>query len=55
MADITMCSGRGCPTKKKKECYRYTAPKGMWQSYFMAVPYDKEKKTCEYYWPTKKV
>ena len=47
-----MCSGNKCPLKKK--CYRHTAPKGMWQSYFTNVPYDKEKKTCEYYWDNKK-
>ena len=52
MADITMCSGEGCP--RKKQCYRYTAPKSnFWQSYFAKVPLRKDKKgkiTCEFFW-----
>ena len=48
MADITMCSGEGCP--KKETCHRYTANKSSWQSYFMEVPYNKEADDCIRYW-----
>jgi hypothetical protein len=48
MADISMCSGEGCP--KKENCYRYTAyANEFMQSYFTEVPL-KEDKTCEWYW-----
>jgi len=46
MADITMCSGKGC--KIKDMCYRYTAPKGMRQSYFFKPPIKDNK--CEMFW-----
>ena len=47
MADIAMCSGKGCPLKER--CYRYTAPVNpIWQSYFTNVPYKNGE--CEYYW-----
>jgi hypothetical protein len=49
MSDITKCSGTGCP--KKSKCFRFTATASEWgQSYFAEVPYDKEKKTCGYFW-----
>ena len=48
MTDISKCRGTDCPLKES--CYRYTAKEGMWQSYIFDVPYDKEKKKCEYYW-----
>lgn len=48
MADISMCEGTECPLKE--ECYRFSAPKSMYQSYFVEVPYDKEQKKCDYYW-----
>lgn len=52
MSDISKCSGEGCPLKE--ECYRFTAPANeFWQSYFTTVPYDKEKKECEYLWKRK--
>jgi hypothetical protein len=47
MADITMCSGLNCPIAEK--CYRYTAPKGMYQSMFMEVPYDHKTTNCKYF------
>lgn len=47
MADITMCDGRYCPLKKK--CYRFTAPKGIYQSYFLETPYDKAFKKCAFF------
>lgn len=46
MADITMCTGDGCPLKEK--CCRFTAEKSEWQSYFLTPPFDG--KTCEIYW-----
>ena len=46
MADITKCSGADCDLKMT--CYRYTAPKGTWQSYFMNPPIKDGE--CEYYW-----
>jgi len=36
MADISMCNGKDCPIKEK--CYRFTAPKGIRQSYFLETP-----------------
>lgn len=65
MPDITMCKGNikeafplsvkvgviknfECPLKET--CYRYKAkPDEYWQSYFVGIPYDKEKKDCEFY------
>lgn len=48
MADITMCSGEGCP--KKDTCYRHTAPQHpMRQSFFAESP-QKEDGECDYYW-----
>jgi len=47
MADITMCSGEGCPVKQK--CKRFTAkPSELWQSWFAAPPIEDGK--CEMYW-----
>lgn len=47
MADITMCSGVGCPARQN--CYRFTAePSKLWQSYFTKVPFDGEE--CEHHW-----
>lgn len=45
MADITMCSGSGCPARNN--CYRFTAePNEFRQSYFLKVPFNGED--CEY-------
>lgn len=55
MADITMCSGKGCPLKEK--CYRFTAVESDYrQSYFVTPPVekDKEKAQCAYFWDNKK-
>jgi hypothetical protein len=47
MADITMCSGEGCPVKQK--CKRFTAiANEHWQSWFAAPPIEDGK--CEMYW-----
>lgn len=51
MADITKCSGEGCPFKEN--CYRYTAPEGYWQSYFMKTPYSDIMNACMHLWPIK--
>lgn len=55
MADITKCSGEGCPIKKL--CYRYNAKDSQRQAYFAEPPFevieqnnDKIKIKCEYYW-----
>ena len=49
MADITKCSGEGCPLKN--ECYRFLAIANQYQqSYFTTVPYNQETKECEYIW-----
>jgi hypothetical protein len=48
MTDITKCKGDGCHVKGT--CYRFTAPKGMWQSYFMNPPIKDGE--CEMYWDT---
>lgn len=48
MADICMCSGKGCPMKDN--CYRHTAPVNEYrQAYFVIVPYNPEKQTCDYF------
>lgn len=65
--DITMCSGKGCPLKDS--CYRYTAPRSEYQSFFLSPPFktviskdamdgyhidhDKIRVECEHYWPAK--
>lgn len=45
MADITMCRDKSCP--KRKTCYRFTAPPGHLQSWFMSSPREGDK--CSYY------
>lgn len=51
MSDIIMCKGNNCPLIKN--CYRYLAKKGIRQSYFVNIPYDKELKLCKYFWKIK--
>ena len=47
MADITMCTGDGCPLKET--CYRYRAePEPEHQTYLMAVPF--KDGACALYW-----
>ena len=46
MSDITMCSGFGCDFKN--DCYRFTANRGIWQSWFSVVPIKDGK--CEMFW-----
>lgn len=47
MADITMCTGDGCPLKES--CYRFTSIASEYrQSYFFTPPF--ENNTCEMYW-----
>ena len=43
-----MCEGNKCPLKDK--CYRYRAISSQRQSWFMEIPYDKDKKSCGSYW-----
>lgn len=51
MPDITMCEGKDCPLKEN--CYRFKAePSEYRQSYFVEIPYNKEKKDCESLWTT---
>ena len=45
-----MCNGKGCELKDR--CYRYTATKGLMQSFF-GVPPMKSQTECEYYWGNK--
>jgi hypothetical protein len=47
MADITKCPGGSCPLKE--ECYRYWAPDGFRQSYFMQMPILQDN-DCLHYW-----
>ena len=46
MADITMCSGIGCPLRE--DCLRHKSKPSINQSYFMYMPYNWEKRDCEY-------
>lgn len=49
MSDISKCLGTNCLLKE--QCYRYTAPVNhFWQSYLGDSPYNKETKTCDYFW-----
>jgi hypothetical protein len=48
MADITKCTGEGCPMRAG--CYRFTAPASRFaQSYFVTPPVKDGE--CEYFWP----
>ena len=49
MSDITMCSGVGCDLKN--DCYRFTATRGFWQSWFSVVPIKDGK--CNMFWDNK--
>ena len=53
MADITLCEGhRMCGFKWN--CKRYQSlPNDIYQSYFIKVPFNLEKMTCDYYYPIK--
>lgn len=47
MADITKCTGKGCPDKET--CYRFTAPvSDFHQSWFCECPLKDGE--CEMYW-----
>lgn len=50
MPDISMCSGKSCPVKKK--CYRYKAKPSEYQSYFAEPPIKIKDGVakCDYYW-----
>lgn len=53
MADITKCEGKECTMKET--CWRYKAPKGYYQGYFIESPHDnkvdKDNNTiCKMYW-----
>jgi len=47
MADISMCSGKGCDLKEK--CYRFTAPKSKYMQSYFTIPPIKDGK-CDMYW-----
>lgn len=47
MPDYTMCTGDDCPLKR--DCFRFIAKPDEYQSMFSIVPYNKEKKECNYY------
>lgn len=48
MADITKCTGEGCPFAQN--CYRFTViGDPYYQSYFVLPPY-KEGEGCPSYW-----
>ena len=52
MADITKCIGTDCSLRET--CYRFTATDNEFrQSYFVEVPYKKDKNKCNYYWEKK--
>lgn len=54
MPDIQMCEGTNCPLAFN--CYRATAtPNPFRQPYYVGVPWDEEKKACEYYLPNEKL
>ena len=46
--DICKCEGTKCPLKNA--CWRYKAPTDEMQTIFVGIPYDHDKKSCEYYW-----
>jgi len=48
MADITMCSGKGC--ELKSECYRYTAFENPHRQSFFTTPPVEADGTCEQFW-----
>jgi hypothetical protein len=52
MADITMCSGKGC--NRSDKCYRHTAPYNEhWQSTFVKPPINDDG-SCDSYWDNSK-
>lgn len=51
MADITMCTGKGCDLRNR--CFRFTARRGYRQSMFLLPPFDKSDK-CIYFWDNNK-
>jgi len=54
MVDITKCGGFNCPIKT--DCYRFTSPKGFWQSWFAVRPGEyrkidgKDVFSCSMFW-----
>ena len=51
MADISKCTGGGCPIKEF--CYRNTAEDDIDQTYFMHIPFVHNKDgsiACEFFW-----
>jgi hypothetical protein len=49
MTDISMCSGLGCDMKH--DCYRHTAKRSNWQSWFSVVPI--KDGNCNMFWDNK--
>ena len=48
MVDITCCSDQKCPSRTL--CYRYTASKDEYQSYFAKSPRKKDAMRCSEFW-----
>jgi len=49
-----MCKGVNCPLAFN--CYRFTAKANPYgQPFFVEIPWDEEKKECEYYLPNEKI
>lgn len=46
MSDIAMCLWTDCLMKNK--CWRYSAPRDKYQTYFIEPPIEDWK--CEYFW-----
>ena len=53
MSDITKCTGDGCP--HKTECWRYLAPSGELQNWFIETPHQIFNGVfgCKYFWKHK--
>ena len=48
MTDICCCSGEDCPFKEK--CFRFTAKRSQYQSFFCEAPIEKETNTCKHFY-----
>ena len=48
MPDISMCDNETCPIKET--CYRYTATPNEFRQAYGDFQYDKDTKSCDYYW-----
>jgi hypothetical protein len=48
MPDISMCTNEECPLKET--CYRYNATPSEFMQAYAKFEYDKDTKSCDYYW-----